>query len=106
MSRIPSPYAPSFLPPASRADDPATSHAAERKLAPKRGTLAREALALYRVYRDGLTDAQLEAYTMKRGIWKRASDLRNAGFIEPTGAVLDGQRICRITDAGLRALGG
>ena len=104
--RLPSPFAPSFLPPVARDADPVTSHRGHDRVAPKRGTLMREALALYRVYRNGLTDAEVEAYTMKRGVWKRCSDLRNAEFIEPTGEVRDGQRVCRITDAGLRALGG
>lgn len=85
--------------PIARADDPATSHAAAKRIEPKRGTLASQALAMYRAYPKGLTDAELEAYTGLKGIWKRCSDLRNAGLIRPTGEVRDGQRVCVAVDS-------
>jgi hypothetical protein len=93
-----------FDTPIARSADPETSVVAAEKVQLKRGTDAFSALAYYRVYEKGLTDAQVEAYSAKRGIWKRCSDLRSKGLIVPTGEVLDGQRVCVITDAGKKAL--
>lgn len=85
--------------PIARASDPDTSHEAAKRVEPRRGTIAATALAMYRAYsHTGLTDAELEAYTGIRGIWKRCSDLRNAGLIRPTGEVRDGQRVCKAVD--------
>jgi hypothetical protein len=46
----------------------------------------------------------------KCGYWKRCSELRQAGYIAPTGEMrLAGtgalQQVCKITEAGLNALG-
>lgn len=89
-----------FTAPIARTSDPATSHDGAKRIEPKRGTIAATALAMYRAYsHTGLTDAELEAYTGIRGIWKRSSDLRNAGLIVPTGEVRDGQRVCKAVEA-------
>ena len=85
--------------PIARADDPATSHAAARKVQPKRGTQASQLLALYRAYPNGLTDAEACLYANIPHGWKRCSDLRNAGLIRPTGEVRDGQRVCVAVDS-------
>jgi hypothetical protein len=85
--------------PIARASDPSTSHAGAKAIEPKRNTQASQALAMYRAYgAKGLTDAELERFLGIRGIWKRASDLRNVGLIVPNGEVRDGQRVCVAAD--------
>lgn len=66
-------------------------------------------LAAYEDYR--LTDEQAADVVgvLHQSATKRCADLRNAGLIEPTGRTMLGsaqmpQRICQITDDGLRVL--
>jgi len=81
--------------PIARATDAETSHDGAARIEPKRGTQASQILAMLRAYGDkGLTDAEVEQYTLIRGAWKRCSDLRNAGLIRPNGEIRDGQRVC------------
>jgi len=99
--------------PASRATDPETSKKGERDVRPRRGT---QAMRLLRAYYDvratlgGMSDEGAAQFAgLANGGWKRCSDLRRAGFIEPTGEVVLSQygssvQVCRITDAGIAHL--
>ena len=97
--------------PLFRATDPDTSAAGARHIRPKVGS---QIMLLLQVYRDhsiyGLTDEQAcTLATLVNGGWKRCSDLRRLGWIEPTGETRPAtsgvpQRICRITAAGVEAL--
>jgi hypothetical protein len=94
--------------PAARSTDPHTSHAAGRK---RRVT---QAMRLLAAYADGVPrtdEAAVDAAGMHEcgSPWKRASDLRRAGFIAYTGH--DGMTargssaiLCVITDKGRAAL--
>lgn len=85
----------------ARRTDPETSKAAARSVD---GSAMREALA--EAYRaagaDGLTDEEAGTRTGLDGAWKRCSDLRRLGLIEPTGFTRRGrsgreQRVSRWT---------
>lgn len=105
--RLESPFAPSFLPPASRADDPPTSHAAERRIRLKRGTMANRVYRLLLAYPRGLTAQEVESFLRYKdlttgkyvtGWWKRLSDLKNAGLVVGTGEVREGGEVYRALD--------
>lgn len=90
--------------PAARTSDPETSKKAEAQVRPRRGS---QAMRLLQVYAElgPLTD---EVATQKAGLvngWKRCSDLRNAGYIKPTGQLSTSSmgaqvQVCAITDLG------
>lgn len=93
----------------ARRTDPATSHQGARDVAPRAGSQKALLLQTYRYAGTrGLTDE--EACTTTRGVgtggWKRCSDLRRDGLIEPTGEERVGssgsmQMVCRVvTDGG------
>jgi hypothetical protein len=97
----------------ARATDPSTSLNAAVELTDK-ATMMRNLLY---AYRNDMTDGGLTAeeacaaasYTAEDGAWKRVSDLKAAGWIEPTGTTRPGlsgraQAVCRITDTGRQAL--
>jgi len=96
--------------PAARTTDPQTSKRAERDVRPRRGS---QALKLLRAYLEtdgtlgGLTDEQAARYAgLGAGAWKRCSDLRRAGYIEPTGQTTlssfgSAVQVCRITASGI-----
>lgn len=98
----------SWLPvPRARQSDPSTSHDGIRTVSLRAGT---QAARLARAYRDAgeLTDDEAGQIAGLRdaGYWKRCSDLRRAGIIEPTGETRPGrsgeqQRICRLTALGV-----
>lgn len=97
------------LPPVSRRYDPETSKIAERMIAGRRPSQMVKLLLFYEVY--NLTDEQAAdlAEVLHQSATKRCADLRNAGLIEPTGAIRKGsagmpQMVCRITDDGRRVL--
>ena len=78
----------------ARASDPKTSKAAARSLDP-RSQLARLATA-FRDARHGLTASEAETAT---GVnWKRVSDLKASGLIEPTGETRINERTGREQD--------
>ena len=94
--------------PAARNTDPQTSQQAAIGL-PVRGGSQRAKILL--AYLDGEhTDDEIGQITGLASVpnccyWKRCSELRQAGYIEPTGAtrlsrVNKLQQICRITAAG------
>lgn len=108
--------------PLFRVDDPQTSKDAGAQVAPRRGSQAFRLLETFASHKiNGLTDEQAAARTaLKTGQtmldarvcwWKRCSDLRALGFIEPTGERRTGslgsdQMVSRITADGLDALKG
>lgn len=94
--------------PAARTSDPETSHNAARHVQPRRGS---QAMRLLQAYADwgSMSD---EMATRKAGLvngWKRCSDLRNAGYIKPTGELVTSSmgaqvQVCGITDLGMSRL--
>lgn len=100
----PDPYDLPF-PPGSRRDDWDTSKAAEKMISAKRTT---NALAILRAYRyvDRTDEEAAEvARLLHSCYWKRSSELREMGLIEPTGATRKGRAgtgriVCQITDRG------
>lgn len=81
------------LPPNVRTSDPETSHAASKRIEPKRGTHAASVLATLRYYTAGLTAKEMEAYTKIPGAWKRMSDLKALGLIVGTGETREGSEV-------------
>jgi hypothetical protein len=94
----------------ARATDPVTSHVAA-KMPFKRDSQRHLLLRCYE-YARGLTDAEAaEAAGINRGCpWKRCSELREMGLIQPITGVTrmspNGamQRVCAITAQGLAVL--
>jgi hypothetical protein len=97
----------------SRRTDPLTSHMAAEAIAiPARSQRARILIAFSRV-EDATDDyaAQVAGISLLSCYWKRCSELREDGFIRPTGEVRPGwsgqdRIVCRITDKGLAVLRG
>lgn len=91
-------------------DDPATSKAAanDHTNQLRWGTQRFNLLLAFQGRGDGLTPdkagelANVTGYSQRR----RCSELEAAGHLDPTGQVIDGQRLLRITPAGERALRG
>ena len=94
------------LAPAARASDPVTSQEAARR---PRESQRMRVLRVYLTHHD-LTDEEAGRHSGVTGAWKRCSELRQLGLIEVHGTtVLAGgvkARLCRITDAGVKALRG
>ena len=100
----------------ARATDPDTSHAAAAMSRLGRNKLMFELLSSFSSGgHEGITDES--AYERissrfpkaKRSWWKRCSDLRQFGFIEPTGKKSRTEtgamaRVCRVTPVGMAAL--
>jgi hypothetical protein len=96
----------------ARSTDPDTSHAGAVDVTVRAGTQRARLLASYlRNPVDGLTDHEAAdyAYLTQAGYWKRCAELRRDGLIEPAGSVYGPAgslvMLCRITSAGIRALG-
>lgn len=95
-----------------RARDPHTSAAGAKSLAVHAGS--QRALILFWYSIQSLTDEEAGRWSglakrPKCCYWKRCSELRQAGYIKPTGETrvsLAGvvQQVCAITEAGLDAL--
>lgn len=94
--------------PAARNTDPATSKQAANNLPIRGGTQRAKILS---AYLDGAyTDDEIGQITGLASLpnccyWKRCSELRQAGYIEPTGQTRPSrvnklQQVCRITEAG------
>lgn len=101
--------------PLARNTDPATSHLADAKLRQREGdanevrygTKRYLALECFVVHGD-LTPEDVGVITAQDGIWKRVSDLKRDGFVEPTGATRISRQgreaeIYRLTDQGRAA---
>ena len=100
--------------PAARGTDPTTSHLAGASAQLRAGTAKARLLDVYarsEHWNDGLcdedaaTDAQLP---IRSCWWKRCSELRADGYIEPTGRYTTSQAgeqvmLCRITHKGIKA---
>ena len=70
----------------ARSTDPSTSSRAAEHVAYKVGSYKARLLAVYRANPDGLTDDEAGLLAgLPAGAWKRCSDLRNEGAIEPVG---------------------
>ena len=81
------------LPPNVRTADPETSHAASKRIEPKRGTHASQCLAMFKAYPRGLTADEVGRYTTIKGAWKRCSDLKALGLIVGTGETREGSEV-------------
>jgi hypothetical protein len=102
--------------PHARSDDFSTSQDAGDRLEAEEGKTTEmrpgsiKHLALKLIAEKPRTANEIERLSGKRGIWKRVSDLKNAGLIEPTGISVDevtdrGNLIWSITDRGRYVLG-
>lgn len=98
--------------PLFRTTDPVTSRQGAAHIRLKVGSQLAQLLEVYAhpSAADGLTDDEAGNLTQIVGYWKRCSDLRTRGFIEPTGATRNGragtpQRVCKISDHGLNEYG-
>lgn len=94
----------------ARTSDPATSHIAAHALSDKT-TMMRTLLTTYAKVGPLTAEdaAEFAGYDPRDGAWKRVSDLKRNGWIEPTGATRPGssgrpQQVCRITDEGREQL--
>lgn len=92
----------------ARRDDPSTSHQAA-KMPFRRESQRHLLLKQYDGWNLIDEEAAVKAGIVKGCPWKRCSELREMGFIEPTGeeklsSSKAAQRICRITEAGQIAL--
>lgn len=95
-----------------RSQDGSTSREGARSVALRAGSQRATILGMYWV--EALTDEEAGhrstlAQNPKCGYWKRCSELRQAGYIRPTGEVRDSisgvpQQVCEITEAGREAL--
>ena len=101
----------------ARSSDPSTSKAGARSVKLRAGTQKHRLLKAYTMATHGLTDqdAAYMADLLSVGYWKRCSDLRNDGLIEPmrhadgslvTRPSRDGEAVmvCCITDLGMATL--
>ena len=92
--------------PAARTSDPTTSQRAAESVRLRAGSQRSRLLAVY-LDSDGLTDEEAGAAAglANAGYWKRCSELRNCGFIEPLGftrlsSAGERQQVCGLTEAG------
>jgi len=94
-----------------RKSDPATSHHAAEDNRPRRMT---QATRLLLAYADGWALSDEEA-VKKAGLatagspWKRCSDLRKAGYIQPTGELVltahgSKAQVCIVTEKGVQEI--
>jgi hypothetical protein len=98
----------------ARTTDGTTSVAPLRNLSIRAGSQRATLLAVYAGTLFGFTDEEAGttsglARLPRCCYWKRCSELRQAGYIEPTGDTRlstagESQQVCRITQAGLDAL--
>lgn len=98
----------------ARDTDPDTSRAGTRTLGVRAGSQRHTLLAVYAGTLFGFTDEEAGttsglARLPRCCYWKRCSELRQAGYIEPTGDTRlstagEAQQVCRITEAGSDAL--
>lgn len=101
----------------ARSSDPVTSKRAAHSAKLRAGTHKHRLLVAYSRAAVGFTDeeAAVRADLLSVGYWKRCSDLRNAGLIEPVkhanGGIVtrltdngDHVMVCSITDLGLATL--
>ena len=96
-----------------RRDDPSTSEEGAKAMTVRAGSQRAKLLARYE--QDSMTDEEAGnasglAALPKCCYWKRCSELRQAGYIEPTGVMRLAdtgvlQQVCKITQTGLDALG-
>lgn len=93
----------------SRDTDPETSHKAETEIKVRAGTQRARLLRAFSCMVHGLTDEQAAIYAVGVSTFseyaKRCSELREGGFIEPTGETRPGSAgprriVSRITDKG------
>lgn len=91
-----------------RQSDPSTSRKAGKSAAMRSGSQRHRLLSMY-ANSDGLTDEQagLQAGLAQPGVcyWKRCSELREYGYIQPLGftrlaSTGEQQMVCGITDTG------
>lgn len=102
-----------------RSRDGITSREGARSIALRAGSQRVKLLEAYNAishmfWADGLIDDEAGyrsglAQNPKCGYWKRCSELRQAGYIYPTGKFRTStkgvrQQVCKITDAGKEAL--
>ena len=92
-----------------RNGDPTTSMMAGESVKDRLTNFRLRLLEQYEKNRtEGLTDDEARSragFTRDHGYWKRCSDLRNAGYVAPTGQTRPGnsgrqQMVCVITDEG------
>jgi hypothetical protein len=98
----------------SRTQDPNTSKTGALSMVVRAGSQRHTLLQAYNASTGGLTDEEAGNITglsdsPRCCYWKRCSELRQAGYITPTGATRastagEAQQVCRITEAGLDAL--
>ena len=98
----------------SRSTDPETSKTATASLTVRAGSQRHRLLQTYAAALSGLTDEEAGnasglAQLPKCCYWKRCSELRQAGYIAPTGdtrlsSAEERQQVCRITDTGRQLL--
>ena len=101
--------------PLFRNDDPETSKQGAKDVLPRRGSQQAQLLAVYR-NQPGLTDEQAGmlsglASKPKCCYWKRCSELRANGLIEPTGETRlssagSAMQVCRLSPKGAEVLAG
>jgi hypothetical protein len=99
----------------TRDTDPDTSRAATRSLGVRAGSQRHTLLQAYATATGGLTDEEAGtvtglADTPRCCYWKRCSELRQAGYIAPTGGARastagEMQQVCAITETGMKVLG-
>lgn len=95
----------------ARSSDPLTSHLAAEEVKVRAGSHRARLLS---VYREGLPLSDAEAASLadmpeRSCWWKRCSELRQGGYIEPHGLTIDPETealvmTCRITDKGREVL--
>lgn len=99
----------------ARKTDPHTSHAAAQSIVIRAGSQRAQLLQAYRdAGASGLTDDEAGvitglAYKIGCCWWKRCSELRQAGYIQPTSQTRasragEAQQVCVITDEGKKKL--
>lgn len=84
----------------ARSSDPTTSREAAESLSDYRKTMAKSLLKAFKENSEGLTAEEaslLCGYSAEHGAWKRVSDLRNAGYIEPK--IVDGVEATRVSSS-------
>jgi hypothetical protein len=97
-------------PPSFRATDPGTSERAAKNASVRSGSQRHIILKVYGDYPFGLTDEEAGdisglSENRKCCYWKRCSELRQMGFITPTGqhrksSANENQMVCVITSYG------
>ena len=84
----------------SRTGDPSTSVEAAASMSESRKAMAKKLLLAFKNNPEGLTAEEaslLCGYSAENGAWKRVSDLKNAGLIEPK--IVEGQESTRLSSS-------